>query len=262
MWEGGKLWFSANTGCTPAGDTALRACARVTEVSTDTLTVDWDVNLGQANAYLYYPAIRPDASGNLVVVYGESSVHENPAVVVQGRTPTGRSRRPSSSRGAGSRISATATATTSAPARDPVNPSLVWVVGETAPAGAADEGWASAVASVQVTPAGAMPPAVHVAAPPRVQAQAVTARAGSAVRLAFTTLDDADNVSSSVTVTAKPKKVVFQTATAVATVHASQVHAVFWRPGKKLRGSFVFCVQATAFNGAASPKSCATVRLS
>ena len=260
-WEGGKLWFSANTGCTPAGDTTVRACARVTEVATDTLTVDWDVNLGEAKAYLYYPAIRPDASGNLVVVYGESSAHENPAVVVQGRTPDGtftapvvvaQSRVPHLGDRYGDYFGA---------ARDPVDPSLVWVVGETAPAAATDEGWASAVASVQVTPAGATPPAVHVEAPPRVQAQAVTARAGSAVRLAFTTLDDADNVSSRVTVTAKPKKVVFQTATAVAAVHASQVQAVVWRPGKKLRGPFVFCVQATAFNGAASPKSCATVRL-
>ena len=261
VWEGGKLWFSANTGCTPAGDSALRACARVTELSTDTLTVDWDVNLGQTKAYLYYPAIRPDAAGDLVVVYGESSPHENPAVVVQGRTPDGTFTAPAvvaRSRVAhlGDRYGDYFGA-----ARDPVNPSLVWVVGETAPAAATDEGWASAVASVQVTPVGATPPAVHVDMPPRVQAQAVTARAGSAVRLAFTTLDDADNVSSSVTVTAKPKKIVFQTATAVATVHASQVHAVVWRPAKKLRGSFAFCVQSTAFNGTASQKSCATVRL-
>ncbi len=260
-WEGGKLWFSANTGCIPDGDTELRACARVTELSTDTLSVDWDVNLGRANAYLYYPAIRPDASGDLVVVYGESSTSENPAVVVQGRTPDGTFTAPTvvaRSRVAhlGDRYGDYFGA-----ARDPVNPSLVWVVGETAPVATTSEGWGSAVASAQVTPAGATPPAVHGAAPPRVQAQAVTARAGSAVRLAFTTLDDGDNVSSSVTVTANPKKVVFRTATAVATVHASQVHAVVWRPAKKLRGSFVFCVQSTAFNGAASQKSCATVRL-
>ncbi|MGZ8717224.1 MAG: hypothetical protein ACXWYO_08955, partial [Gaiellaceae bacterium] len=29
VWENGKLWFSANGGCTPAGDTAQRSCARV-----------------------------------------------------------------------------------------------------------------------------------------------------------------------------------------------------------------------------------------
>jgi hypothetical protein len=261
VWEGGKLWFSANTGCIPDGDTALRACARVTEVSTDTLTVDWDVNLGQAKAYLYYPAIRPDASGNLVVVYGESSTHENPAIVVQGRTPDGTFTAPTVA--ARSRVAHLGDRYGDyfGAARDPVNPALIWVVGETAPAAATAEGWASAVASVQVTPAGATPPTVHGATPPRVQAQAVTARAGAAVRLSFTTLDDGESVSSNVTVTAKPMKVVFETATAVATVHASQVHSVVWRPAKKLRGAFVFCVQSTAINGAASEKSCATVRL-
>jgi hypothetical protein len=262
VWEDGKLWFSANTGCVPAGDSALRACARVTEVSTETLTVDWDVNLGQAKAYLYYPAIRPDASGDLVVVYGESSPHENPAVVVQGRTPDGTFTAPTVA--ARSRVAHLGDRYGDyfGAARDPVNPATVWVVGETSPASAAaGEGWASAVASVQVTPAGVTPPTVPGAAPPRVRAQAATVRAGSAVRLAFATLDEGQNVSSDVTVTAKPKKVVFQTSTSVATVHAGQVHTVVWRPAKTLHGPVVFCVQSAALNGAASQKSCATVRL-
>ena len=261
VWEDGKLWFSGNTGCVPAGDTALRACAHVTEVSTETLTLDWDVDLGQANGYLFYPAICPDSSGNLVVVYGESSTHETPAVVVQGRTPDGTFTAPTvvaRSRVAhlGDRYGDYFGA-----ARDPGNPGVVWVVGEIAPAAATADGWASAVASVQVTPAGATPPAAHGTTPPRVQAQAVTVRAGSAVRLSFTTLDEGENVSSDVTVAARRKKVVFEAATAVAAVHAGQVHTVFWHPAKKLHGVFVFCVRSSAFNGAASQKSCAAVRL-
>ncbi|HYA09068.1 MAG TPA: hypothetical protein VEG24_05720, partial [Gaiellaceae bacterium] len=261
VWENGKLWFSANTGCIPAGDAAMRACAHVTEVSTDTLAVDWDVNLGQANAYLFFPAICPDASGNLVVVYGESSARENPAVVVQGRTPDGTFTAPTvvaRSRVAhlGDRYGDYFGA-----ARDPGNPAVVWVVGETAPAAATADGWASAVASVQVTPAGATPPTVHGVTPPRVQARGAAVRAGSAVRLSFATLDEGENVSSDVTVTAKRRKVVFETATAVAAAHAGQVHTVLWRPAKTLRGSFVFCVRSTALNGAASQRSCAPVTL-
>jgi len=261
VWENGKLWFSANTGCVPAGDDAVSACARVTEVSTETLTVDWDVNLGRSNAYLYYPAIRPDAAGDLVVVYGESSPQENPAVVVQGRTPDGTFTAPAvvaRSRVAhlGDRYGDYFGA-----AQDPVDPADVWVVGETAPATAAVTGWATAVASVQVTPAGVTPPTVDGSAPPRVRARATTARAGSAVRLTFTTLDEGENVSSDVTVTAGRKTIVFHTATAVATVHAGQVHAVLWRSVRTLRGAFAFCVNSTALNGAVSPKSCATVTL-
>jgi len=146
-------------------------------------------------------------------------------------------------------------------ARDPGNPAVVWVVGETAPAAATADGWASAVASVQVTPAGATPPTVHGVTPPRVQARGAAVRAGSAVRLSFATLDEGENVSSDVTVTAKRRKVVFETATAVAAAHAGQVHTVLWRQAKTLRGSFVFCVRSTALNGAASQKSCAPVTL-
>ena len=261
VWENGKLWFSGNTGCVPAGDSVLRACAHVTEVSTETMTVDWDVDLGRANEYLFYPAICPDSSGDLVVVYGESSTHEKPAVVVQGRAPDGTFTAPAvvaRSRVAhlGDRYGDYFGA-----ARDPGNPDVVWVVGEIAPAAATAEGWASAVASVQVTPAGATPPAAHGTTPPRVQARAVTVRAGSAVRLSFTTLDEGENVSSDVTVAARQKKVVFEAATAVAAVHAGQVHTVLWHPAKTLRGAFVFCVRSSAFNGAASEKSCAAVRL-
>ena len=115
VWEGGKLWFSANTGCIPDGDTALRACARVTEVSTDTLTVDWDVNLGQAKAYLYYPAIRPDASGTSSSCTASRRRTRTRRSSSRVARRTGRSQRPPSLRAAGSRISATATATTSAP---------------------------------------------------------------------------------------------------------------------------------------------------
>ena len=62
VWENGKLWLSANSGCTPAGDTALRSCARVIEIATATRSVDWDTDLGDAGSHLFFPALRPGSA--------------------------------------------------------------------------------------------------------------------------------------------------------------------------------------------------------
>jgi hypothetical protein len=72
VWERDRLWFSGNTACIPAGDSLIRSCARVVELSTATRTVTTDSDLSQRGAHLFYPAIRPDGAGDLVVVYGES----------------------------------------------------------------------------------------------------------------------------------------------------------------------------------------------
>ena len=92
VWENGRLWFTANTACQPAGDSLLRACARVTELATATGTVTMDNNLSQPGAHLFYPAIQPDGTGNLVIVFGESGVACGRRSWPSGGRRTGRSR--------------------------------------------------------------------------------------------------------------------------------------------------------------------------
>ena len=119
-----------------------------------------DSNLSQPGAHLFYPAVRPDGAGNLVVVYGESGVAVRPEVVAVGRTPDGTFTDPvviAQSPGAylGDRYGDYFGA-----ARDPVNPGLVWVAGEAGTDVAGERGWTTAVASIEVTAAGAPPPPV------------------------------------------------------------------------------------------------------
>jgi hypothetical protein len=73
VWKSGSLYVASNTGCVPTGDSAMRACARLTKVSTSGPSITSQATLGANGAYLYFPAIRPDASDNLLVVYSKSS---------------------------------------------------------------------------------------------------------------------------------------------------------------------------------------------
>jgi hypothetical protein len=260
VWEDGRLWFASNSGCTPPGDNRLRSCARVIELSTATRSVTWDTDISQPGAHLFYPAIRPDAAGNLVVVYGESGVAEMPRLMVVGRAPDGT-------------FSSSATVALSASqheggrfgdyfaaARDPQHPEIVWVAGEYGVDVAGVRGWNTSIASVQVTSAGIDLPAVTRALPPGVRAQAAVGRVGSAVRLGYTALDDGASVRQQVVVR-KKRKVVFDATTNRGAVSATQSYYVLWHPAKRLRGTFRWCVHTISPSGASSPDSCSTVTL-
>jgi hypothetical protein len=260
VWENGKLWFSANSGCTPSGDTLLRACARVIELATATKAVTWDTDIGKAGAYLFYPAIRPDSAGNLVVVYGESSATELPSLVAVGRGPDGSFSTPvkvaqSASQHVGGRYGDYFGA-----ARDPVHPELVWVAGEHGVDVEGVRGWSTSVAAVQVTSDGVMPPAVSGSPLPRVKARPATGRVGVAVRLAYTALDDGSAVRQRVVVTASGA-VVFKATTTAGALEAAQSYFVLWHPAKRLHGTLKWCVRSVSADGTQSPQSCSTVKL-
>jgi hypothetical protein len=260
VWENGKLWLSANAGCTPLGDTTLRSCARVIEIATATRTVTWDTDIAKPGAYLFYPAIRPDSSGNLVVVYGESSAAELPHLAAVGRAPDGT-------------FSAAVTVAQSASqhvggrygdyfgaARDPLHPELVWVAGEYGVDVEGVRGWSTSVAAVEVTSAGVTPPAVSGPPPPGVRARPVTGRVGGAVRLAYTALDDGSAIRERLVVTARGT-VVFRATTTAGKLTAEQSYFVLWHPAKRFQGTFRWCVRSVAANGTQSPQSCSTVAL-
>jgi hypothetical protein len=74
--QAGSLWVSANDACVPAGDSATRSCARLMEVSipgTGAMSVAQDFDLVEPGTYYYFPAIRTDASGDLVAAFSASS---------------------------------------------------------------------------------------------------------------------------------------------------------------------------------------------
>ena len=260
VWENGRLWFTNNTACVPAGDALLRACARVVELSTASGTVTSDDNLSQPDANLFYPTVRPDGSGNLVIVYGESGAALNPEVVAVGRAPDGTFTDPvviAQSAGAylGDRYGDYFGA-----ARDPQDPGLVWVAGEAGTEIVGGRGWATVVASVSVTPAGAPPPPVLGIAPTGVRAVHVVARAGTSVRLVYRALNDGNGVRTVVLVRS-PSRVVFTATTPKSTLRAGKLYAVPWRPAKKLRGTFSYCAHSISSTGAPSLPSCSTVTL-
>ncbi len=88
FWSAGRLWITYNDGCVPTGDTLSRACVRLTQLDTTNQTVLQDFDVGLANAYTFYPAIRTDGGGNLVVVFGLSSATVYPSVEVASRAPS------------------------------------------------------------------------------------------------------------------------------------------------------------------------------
>jgi Thrombospondin type 3 repeat len=85
VWRDGRLWTSATTGCTHAGDPAPRACAHLIEVNTGTTAISQDMIFGAPGDYYIYPAVRTDASGDLYVSLSRSNGNIYPESRVAGR---------------------------------------------------------------------------------------------------------------------------------------------------------------------------------
>lgn len=261
VWANGRLWFSANDSCIPPGDSESRACGRVVELATPAMTVTSDSDISRPRANVFFPALRPDANGDLVVVYGESGSAVKPETAVVARTPDG------------AFTPETVVAKSVAPylgerygdyfgaAADPVDPSVVWIAGEVGSDVASGRGWVTTVASVAVTSAGGTPPAAAAQAPPGVQAVSAVERAGKAVQLGYRSLDDGADVRTMVTVRTSGKRLVFQRTTPAADLHAGRLYHVPWLPTKRLRGAFAYCVRTVATDGSTSPSSCTTITL-
>lgn len=84
-WSAGSFWVTLSDGCTPTGDTQARSCVRLIEVNTTTNTVAQDFDVSSAGTYYLYPALRADARGNLLVVFGYSSATAFPGLMAAGR---------------------------------------------------------------------------------------------------------------------------------------------------------------------------------
>ena len=267
VWENGRLWFSANTGCTPTGDSFLHACGRISEVSTTTKTLTWESNVGAAGADVFFPAIRPDASGNLAVVYGQSSSTINPELVTVVRAPDGTFSTPAviaTSAGPHLRFGHNPARYGDyfAAGRDPTNPAVVWVAGEIGSTiGGGSSVWNTEIASVLVSGGGAAPPVVQpVVAPPQLRAHAARGRVGTTLKLTYTALDNGAGVRTTLAVKNPLNAGIYDATTVKMTLQLGRLYAFPWRVRKA--GRFTFCVRSILASGAKSAQSCAIATVS
>jgi hypothetical protein len=81
VWAAGELWATANVACTPTGDTSVRSCVHLWEISTNTNSMVQSFNWSTgAGTYDYYPAVSADAAGNIALAFESSSATTDPSV--------------------------------------------------------------------------------------------------------------------------------------------------------------------------------------
>ncbi len=90
VWFKGATWLGINDACTPTGESQVRSCIRLEEITTNsTPVVNQDFDLGLNQTYVFYPALSIDKNGNLVAVYGYSSAKVFPSLAVTSQLSTG-----------------------------------------------------------------------------------------------------------------------------------------------------------------------------
>jgi hypothetical protein len=156
VWQNGTLWVDGNDGCTPPGDTAVRPCPRLIQVSTTGPTVNQNFDLGSTGNDLYYPAVHVDSAGDMYVVYNISSVSQDVGVRLTGQ-PAGSAPQfvvPAQTIQAGQGLYTCANrwGDYSGSALDPSNPSSVWLAAEYAGASSTNCNWATFISQVTFAP--------------------------------------------------------------------------------------------------------------
>ena len=150
-YDGGTLYVSGNDGCIPTGDSVVRPCARLIEVavgSSPTVPVDGD--LRYVGGDLYYPAVVPDANGDVFMAATFSSASVYPeatglTIAAGASSFSGVLFQPGSGTYSYSGCASTGCrwGDYSGAAVDPSNPSDVWLAGEYAPTSGSD--WGTAI---------------------------------------------------------------------------------------------------------------------
>jgi len=163
-WQNGALWIGGNERCTPVGDGTARSCLRLVQIRTDARSLQQDMTLGSAGSHFYYPALSPDGSGNLVVVFNSSSTTEFASVRATGQMVTD----PPNTLLPSIVLRAGGGAQTSpdnrmgdfyGAAMDPADPSKVWVTAEYIRTTMSDPDWGTTVAQLTFGP----PPTLGIA---------------------------------------------------------------------------------------------------
>ncbi|MFZ0324493.1 MAG: hypothetical protein WAN48_10220 [Actinomycetes bacterium] len=75
-WRGGVLWAAMTVGCTPSGDTTVRACLRIMKVTTSSgVSLDVDETLSKSGYDWFTPGIAIDGAGLPHVGFDGSNVN-------------------------------------------------------------------------------------------------------------------------------------------------------------------------------------------
>ena len=82
VWSSGKVWLGFDEACQAA---AARACIRLVEIDTSAGSVLQDFDLDLSTRHAFYPGLRVDGAGDLIVVFGYSSAADYPGIVASGR---------------------------------------------------------------------------------------------------------------------------------------------------------------------------------
>jgi hypothetical protein len=152
-WQSDLLSFTNGDGCVPKHDSSTRACVRVLVISTGTGLVKVDADTSKKNEYFFYPTVRPNASGTIVVGYGRSSASLFPELDVTAAGPTGKFAKPKTIQTGDAPNQTTRYGDYFAVAIDPSAPANAWVAGEIGGHNMfGSGGWATAVAQIIVSP--------------------------------------------------------------------------------------------------------------
>ena len=151
VWFEGILWYTANDGCVPPGDSRQRSCVRLTQIDTGTATVTQDFDYAANGTYYFYPAVSIDKNGDLDMVFGFSSNTTYPSLAI-----TGQARGDMSGALAPAITVKTGTAAATGgrygdyfgAGIDPANPTTIWVAGQYG--NSTDGTWATFIASMNV----------------------------------------------------------------------------------------------------------------
>ncbi len=152
VYRNGSLWVSANSACTPPGDSAVRACLRLMQILTSGgLSLNQASDFGTVGNYYYYPAIQIDSKDTLVTVFSGSSASTYASVYASGQLA-------GATNTLGVPVLFKAGETSYTPNRwgdysgagiDPVDQTKVWVAGEYAlNNGSGSSEWGTAIAEV------------------------------------------------------------------------------------------------------------------
>jgi hypothetical protein len=159
VWQGGMLWVSGSDGCLPSGDSAMRSCMRLVEISTGGAmpTVAQDFDAGQNGVDLYYPAVTLDSFSDLFIGYSQSSPTMYPsasAVDTLAASPTSFDNPITLAQGLASYQNGTTNrwGDYSGAAPDPANPAHVWLTAEYQASATNAGNWGTATAEIAIQP--------------------------------------------------------------------------------------------------------------
>jgi hypothetical protein len=134
VWYKGAVWVAFDDACTPTGDTQLRSCIRLTKITTITPpVVSQDFDFGTHHQYNFYPVLRVDKKGNLLVLFGFSNSTTFPSLGVTGQLttdPAGTLAFPRTLKAGTAADTSTRYGDYFGAALDPADPTVAWVAGE------------------------------------------------------------------------------------------------------------------------------------